>query len=103
MENEIIDSICREQCFKFGQQFRCIELKKIQMSPLYTFEIASKKTALHCKVLKGKTEWEPKEKNLEMYISEYKFTHKIVRLEIYLNDNNLVIEVKPIITHELAA
>jgi hypothetical protein len=99
-EADIIE-ILKTQCIEYAKEFGCLEITHISGSPFYTCELNGVLTALYPVAIKGNMCYESESKKLESFISIYKDTHKIIRLEVTIDDNNHVIDRRWVIVSDL--
>jgi hypothetical protein len=93
--------ILKSECINHANEFGCLEIRHISGSPFYTCELNGVPTAIYPVAIKGNMRYESDSEKLESFISNYKDTHQIIRLEVTIDDNNHVIDRRWVIVSDL--
>jgi hypothetical protein len=93
--------ILKTQCIEYAKEFGCLEITHISGSPFYTCELNGVSTALYPVMLTYAEINEIVAENFELWVSQYKNSHKIIRIEIIVDEDFNIAQTRAVTIYDL--
>ena len=93
--------IFKSQCLEYAKDYGCLEINHISGSPFYCCEINGVPTALYPVLINDTAINEIDLKSSELWVSHYKNSHKIVRIEIIIDNDINILQTRAITIYDL--
>ena len=95
--------LCQTACLDYAIQFGCKLITQISGSPLYICELNKVPTVLCPVLIADSSNPKVESSRLDYWISHYKSSHKVIRIEIHVDTNEQITLTRAIIVSDLVS